>query len=147
MKVIELIDKIYNRTKSGELSHHAKKLIAKHNLIIEEEIDLIRAVLIVSELSNKDKRISITNELMSAIDTCKEVIEPINFRESSYKQVCKFYHPDNVDTGSEQMFKFIQEIREFLWDYKGKPKKKIYEGDWDFERQYDSMSEEEKLRF
>lgn len=145
MKVIELLDIMYKRNKSGELSHFAKKLLIKHNISENDDISEIKATIIASEISNKEKRIAVIESILSNIENNVEIITPIDIRNNTYKTVCKFYHPDNVNsTGNAEMFRFVQEVKEYLWNSKGVPRKEIRNTSWDYENQLDKMTEEEK---
>ncbi|MGL5961239.1 MAG: hypothetical protein ACRCZ0_04745, partial [Cetobacterium sp.] len=77
-----------------------------------------------------------------ALDVLEGVVEVINnvclkldvLRKESYKRVCGIFHPDNRDTGSEESFKFIQEVKEFLWNCDGVPKDKVKFVSWKAEK-------------
>lgn len=133
IKTIDLIDMIYNRKKDGSLNHHSLKLITKHSLNIEEEIEVSQAILIVSTLSNSIKRTEVIEKLLSLKEEKEQM--SMDLRKNTYKQVCKHYHPDNIDTGSENVFKFIQEIKEVFWDYLGNPRKNLINLSWDKEKE------------
>lgn len=140
MKVIEFIDLIYKRKKDNTISHFASKLINKYNLDIDGEIEIINAIIISSSISNSQKREEVITKLTEMLNTKAEVVEPIDILNNSYKSVCKFYHPDNIETGNDTMFKFVQQLREYLWDYKGYPNTKVEcKGVWDSQRKRDKF--------
>lgn len=142
MRVIELIDLIYKRKKDNTISHFASKLINKYNLDIDGEIEIINAIIISSSISNSQKREEVITKLTEMLNTKAEVVEPIDILNNTYKSVCKFYHPDNLETGNDTMFKFVQQLREYLWDYKGVPNTKIEcKGKWDAQRKRDRFKE------
>lgn len=73
------------------------------------------------------------------MDIVNNIIEEAKFhlnelREKTYKQIARIFHPDNKETGSEKSFQFIQEIKEYFWDYTGKPRKEIKKWSWDMEK-------------
>lgn len=133
IKVIDFLDMIYNRKKDGSINHHSSKLIEKHSLNIEEEIDVSQAILIASTLSNTEKRIKVIDKLLSLKEKKEQMT--MELRKHTYKQVCRHYHPDNLETGSENVFKFIQEIKEVFWDYLGNPRKMLINLSWDKEKE------------
>lgn len=133
IKTIDLIDMIYKRKKDGSLNHHSKKLITKHNLDTEGEIEVSDAIIMASRLSNSTKRTEVIEKLLS-LKKKKEQLT-MELRKNTYKQVCRHYHPDNLDTGSENVFKFIQDIKEVFWDYLGNPRKMLINLSWDRERE------------
>lgn len=142
MKVIELIDLIYKRKKDNTISHFASKLINKYNLDIDGEIEIINAIIISSSISNSQKREEVITKLTEMLNTKAEVVEPIDILNNTYKSVCKFYHPDNLETGNDTMFKFVQQLREYLWDYKGKPTIRTeHNGNWDSQRKDDKFKD------
>ncbi|MGL6024154.1 MAG: hypothetical protein ACRC0F_06020, partial [Cetobacterium sp.] len=58
-------------------------------------------------------------------------------RTKSYKQVARELHPDS-DTGDTESFQFLQEVKEFLWDYSGQPRKVIDKVKWSLEKEFAS---------
>jgi len=135
MKVIELLDLIYNRKKDNTLSSFAIKFLNTYSLNEQDDIDVKQAIILVSNLSNKEKRNNIIKTLVNKIEEKEQVREVIDLRNNTYKQVCKFYHPDNLETGNSNMFRFVQEIKELLWDYNGVPKKDIDRyGSWESDK-------------
>lgn len=121
MKVVELIDVVYKRKKDGELSYHAKNFIYKHKLDVENTLTNDEAMKLIVKINNADKRELALQYLID--NKCND--KSIDIRNSTYKQVCKFYHTDNQDTGNEIMFQFIQEIKEYLWEWNGSPVSEI----------------------
>lgn len=139
MKIIELIDLIYSRKKDNTLSHHAKKFIKKYSLNIEEEIEIDSAILLATTISNSEKRNSVVAQLLEVKNKSTKKGLTIDLRTNSYKKVCRHFHPDNLETGDENTFKFIQEIKESFWDYLGNPRKEISKLEWDLEKEMKSF--------
>ena len=131
MKVASLLDLIYKRTKDGELSHHAKKFLEKFGVDESVDVEVKDAILMATSISNTEKRNKVVEYLLTLLDN------NINLREVTYKQACAFYHPDNVSTGSEVVFKFIQDVKWALWDYRGEVRKHIISVDWKKEKSVD----------
>lgn len=133
IKVMDFLNMIYNRKKDGSLSHHALKLVKNSNLDTEGEIEVSEAIIIASRLSNSTKRTETIERLLSLKKKNEQLT--MELRKNTYKQVCRHYHPDNLDTGSENVFKFIQDIKEVFWDYLGNPRKMLINLSWDREKE------------
>ena len=141
MKVERLVDIVYKRKKDGSLSYHANKFIEKHKLDIEKELSREEALYILININNKDKRELVLKELLTEIEPKQD----LNLREVTYKEACKFYHPDNKSSGSINMFKFIQEVKEYLWEWTGEPVKEIFgKNDWNEDRIFDNLTKKDQ---
>lgn len=113
------------------MDRHAITFMVKNNL--KEDMDVSeRELMILSQsLSSKEKRVDLINALLDCMGSCIQSVA--TWRKRTYKQVAKELHPDS-DTGGNEDFQFLQEIKEFLWDYKGQPRKKIIQHYWSIER-------------
>ena len=136
MKVIEFLDKIYKKKKDGSISHHAKKFLENNGLDLEQEITIQQAIILSSQISNKDKRAKMLEFLAGEITVTTTERKDVNLREVSYRDACKFYHPDNQQTGSNVIFQFLQNAKYSLWDYQGSPRREICDYEWKKEKAY-----------
>ncbi|MGL6024530.1 MAG: hypothetical protein ACRC0F_07935 [Cetobacterium sp.] len=120
--------------KTGDFSHHAYTLIKKHGLSIDEEVDVKKLIVIASSFGNskatKEKTINFLLNSFSCTIESGESASPTILREKGYKECCKIFHPDNNITGDEEMFKFIQIIKEAFWDEDYNPRPKIKHLKW-----------------
>lgn len=137
MTLLDILEKVYGRKKSGELSHHAIRFCEKYNLDLYGENDVEKMAIAFSMLSNKEKKEMALKLLF--IDIKKETkedkdVDIMCLRSKTYKECCRLFHPDNKETGSENIFKFIQEIKFAFWDCDGKPRNEIECYNWDDER-------------
>lgn len=133
MKLFDILIEVYGRKKNGDISHHAINFCKKNELDIEKEYDKTTLVLALSKISNSEKREKALMMVMSIKEEVKNV--DINIlRQENYKTCCKIFHPDNKETGDENVFKFIQEVKYAFWDCDGSVKKEIEYYDWDTQR-------------
>lgn len=141
MTLLEMLDRLYKRKKSGELSNLALNFCKKNNLDLNKEYSNDELIIACSTLSNKEKRVAIitalTEEKPKQENKNTDLLE---LRRISYKDACKKYHPDNKITGDEGVFKFIQNYKYRFWKWDGTPTKDInapmY---WDYYRYYDNL--------
>jgi hypothetical protein len=114
-------------------SHYAYKFAEKHNLELGLEYSKMELLKLVIKFSSEATR----EKALNIVSTIKENCFKLgSLRTESYKKICSVFHPDNNDTGDEESFKVIQEIKEFLWDYKGSPRKEIKLWQWGNEREF-----------
>lgn len=133
MKLFDILIEVYGKKKNGDISHHAINFCKKNELDIEKEYDKTTLVLALSKVSNSEKREKALMMVMSIKEEVKKV--DINIlRQENYKTCCKIFHPDNKETGDENVFKFIQEVKYAFWDCDGVTKKEIEYYDWDTQR-------------
>lgn len=129
MKLFDILIEVYGRKKNGDISHHAINFCKKNELDIEKEYDKTTLVLALSKVSNSEKREKALMMVMSIKEEVKNV--DINIlRQENYKTCCKIFHPDNKETGDENIFKFIQEVKYAFWDCDGVIKDRISHYDW-----------------
>lgn len=142
MTVKKLVDLIYKRKKDGQLSFHANRFLEKHNLNIDRDLTKEETMFILITINSQDKRELVLKELLSEVEEKQD----LNLREVTYKEACKYYHPDNLDTGSSNIFKFIQDIKEYIWEWDGKPVEDIYKRNWKEAERYNKLSPQEAMR-
>lgn len=134
MKLFDILIEVYGRKKNGDISHHAINFCKKNELNIEKEYDKTTLVLSLAKISNSEKREKALMMVMSIEETTKNV--DINIlRQENYKTCCRIFHPDNKETGDDNVFKFIQDVKFAFWDCDGVPKKEIEYYDWDIQRE------------
>lgn len=138
MKLKELIARIYGVKKDNiTIKHFGINFVNKNGLDLEKEYTtkesvLSEVIILLTDLKKRQTAISIINELI--VETVKEVgMKLLDIRSKTYKQVARICHPDS-DTGDTESFKVLQGIKEFFWDYKGEPRKKVEKGDWKKEK-------------
>lgn len=132
MKIFSILKSVYGVKKDGNLKSYAVKFCEKHNLDINGDYECSQLILAFSNISNKDKKelaLRMILDEMQEISSNKEIDIQI-LREKDYKTCCRIFHPDNKDTGNENIFKFIQNIKMAFWDCDGKPKNMIEYYDW-----------------
>jgi hypothetical protein len=135
MLVIDFLNMAYKKGKNG-LSKLAINFMMKHDLKENMEVSEEKLILLSQHLSNKEKKIKIITALLEIVSnkaSTKTKSTVGEWRNSSYKQVTRELHPDS-DTGTTEAFQFLQEIKEYLWDYKGEPRKEIKKSDWKREK-------------
>lgn len=140
MLVREFLELAYPLKKSGELSKNAIKFMEKHELQEDNDINEQELIILAQHLSSKEKRINIIKILLEKLDKQETTVSKCNvgeWRIKSYKQVAKEVHPDS-ENGDTKSFQFLQEIKEFLWDYKGEPRKTIEKKRWEVEKLLDT---------
>lgn len=141
MKLFDILVEVYGKKKNGDISHYAINFCKKNNLDIEKEYDKTILVLALAKISNSDKREKALTMVMSVKETTENV--DINIlRQENYKTCCRIFHPDNRETGNENIFKFIQDIKYAFWDCDGVPKERISYYDWS--KQKDNRKKWEK---
>jgi hypothetical protein len=141
MLVREFLGIAYKSGKNG-LTKLAINFMVKHNLKEDMDVREDKLILLSQHLSNKEKRIEIITLLLKNMSIKSQGEAVVNkktsvgtWRNSNYKQIAKELHPDS-DTGCTEAFQFLQEVKEFLWDYKGVPKTEIKYWSWKEEREY-----------
>ncbi len=72
-------------------------------------------VLSLSKISNSLKREKALNIVMSIEEYNDNKVDINIIRQENYKTCCKIFHPDNKDTGNENVFKFIQDVKFAFW--------------------------------
>ncbi|MGL5960777.1 MAG: hypothetical protein ACRCZ0_02335 [Cetobacterium sp.] len=133
---------IYGMNKANtQPSYHVYKFAERNGLELGRELTKQELCDLAVKFSSLDKR----EKAMSIIHTIVEVVERAIvkldiLRKESYKRVCKVFHPDTTETGSEESFKFIQDIKEYFWDYKGQPRESIVRLDWAKEKKFKESS-------
>lgn len=70
------------------------------------------------------------NIVMSTEEVNTNKVDINILRQENYKTCCKIFHPDNKDTGDENVFKFIQEIKYYFWDCEGNSREDISYFKW-----------------
>lgn len=138
MLVRDFIRMAYKIKKDGGLPKQAISFLVKHSLKENEEKSERELILISQSLSNADKRINIITTLLDIMEGNMVIVGGNNtgeWRSKTYKQVAKELHPDS-ETGDTDSFQFLQEIKEFLWDCEGNPRKEIVHCSWEIERRY-----------
>ncbi|MGL4998395.1 MAG: hypothetical protein ACRC5T_05445, partial [Cetobacterium sp.] len=136
-----------NKSKT-QASHHVYKFAERNSLELNKDYSKKELYRFAVKFSSEKAR-------NRALDVLEGVVEVINnvclkldvLRKESYKRVCGIFHPDNRDTGSEESFKFIQEVKEAFWDYKGKPRKKVDPTNWEMEKRIDNESVYDFMNF
>lgn len=134
MKLFDILVEVYGKKKDGNISHHALNFCKKYELDIEKEYDKTTLVLSLSKISNSLKREKALNIVMSTEDGNTNKADINILRQENYKTCCKIFHPDNKDTGDENVFKFIQEIKYYFWDCDGNPREDISYFKWSKEK-------------
>ena len=144
MKIFSILKSVYGVKKDGNLKSYAVKFCEKHNLDINGDYECSQLILAFSNISNKDKKElalrmildemqekSTNKEIdVQAVKESKKEIDIQILRQKDYKTCCRIFHPDNTNTGNENIFKFIQDVKMAFWDCDGKPKKDIEFYDW-----------------
>lgn len=132
--LLEILEKVYGRNKNGELKKIALNFCKKHNLDLNGENKIEDLAVAFSTLTNKEKKEIAIRMLFSEINVekveVKSDVDMLSIRKSTYKEACRKFHPDNLDTGSEGVFKFIQDVKMSFWDCEGNPRKEIKTRDW-----------------
>lgn len=136
MKIREFLEKVYGVKKDNKLSHYAVNFVKKYNLDLDEEktiSELKDITILFSSLKVREKAIAILNSFVeNVVETVKVTLTDL--RTKTYKQIARILHPDS--NGSESEFKVLQDIKESLWDYQGKPRKDIKNISWESEKNY-----------
>ena len=136
MLVKEFLNLCYKVNKNGSLSKLAISFMVKHNLKDNQDVSEEGLIILTQHLSSKEKRIQITKVLLERLmnkPTQKSNIG--SWREKTYKQVARELHPDS-ETGDTKSFQFLQDVKEYFWDYKGEPRKEIKFWEWRHEKEY-----------
>lgn len=135
MLVRDFLKEVYSISKSGKFHASAIKFMDKHNLTEEMEVENSTLILMAQDLSNKDKRKKIINILLEGLKSITNEVglKLSDLREKTYKQIAKFAHPDS-STGDNKSFQVLQEIKEFMWDYLGNPRKEVKKFTWELEK-------------
>lgn len=135
MKLLEVLEKVYKRKKNGELTYHAINFCKKNNLDIDKDYSTRELILAFSTLSSKEKRIMALDIITKEDKPVRNIgINLLEIRKMSYKESCRVYHPDNILTGNNGIFQFLQEVKCAFWHCDGRPKDKIRYFDWDEEK-------------
>lgn len=143
MKLIEILEKVYGRTKKGNLSHHAIKFCEKYNLNIDGDNSMEEMMVAFSMLSNKEKREK-AMRMLASTQNRKEARDTdlLGLRKMTYKEACRKFHPDNLSTGDIGVFKFIQNYKYRFWEWNGEPTKNINcSRYWSYYEYYDRLIE------
>lgn len=135
MKLFDILVEVYGKKKDGNISHHALNFCKKYELDIEKEYDKTTLVLSLSKISNSLKREKALNIVMSIEEYNDNKVDINIIRQENYKTCCKIFHPDNKDTGNENVFKFIQDVKFAFWDCDGVVKKHISYYDWSIQKE------------
>lgn len=136
MLVREFLELAYPLKKSGELSKNAIKFMEKHELQEDSNVSEQDLIILAQHLSSKEKRINIIKILLEKLDKQEVIVSKCNvgeWRTKSYKQVAKEVHPDS-ETGDTKSFQFLQEVKEYLWDFEGNPRKEFVKVKWSREK-------------
>lgn len=142
MSLLEILEKVYGRTKSGKLSHHAIKFCEKYKLNIDGENSFDDMMVAFSMLSNKDKREIAIRLLLDSNRKEERNTDLLGLRKMTYKEACRKFHPDNICTGDVGVFKFIQNYKYRFWEWNGKPTKNINGSRyWSYYKYYDELVE------
>lgn len=135
MLVKEFLNLCYKVNKNGSLSKLAISFMVKHNLKDNQDVSEEDLIVLTQHLSSKEKRIQITKILLERLVNKSTKNSGVgSWREKTYKQVAKELHPDS-ETGDIKSFQFLQEVKEYFWDYKGNPRNKIGKGNWEIEKE------------
>ncbi|MGL5961677.1 MAG: hypothetical protein ACRCZ0_06970 [Cetobacterium sp.] len=134
MLVKDYMKLVYKAKNDGGLSKIAITFMVKHDLKENAEKSEQELILISQHLSNKDKRIEVVSILLGQLSVSPKP-NVGQWRTKSYKQVARELHPDS-DTGDTESFQFLQEVKEFLWDYSGQPRKIIDKVTWSLEKEF-----------
>lgn len=138
MKLFDILIEVYGRKKSGDISHHAINFCKKNELDIEKEYDKTTLVLSLAKISNSEKR----EKALTIAMSIEENVDINILRHENYKTCCRIFHPDNKETGNENVFKFIQDVKFAFWDCDGNIKERISYYDWS--KQKDNRKKWEK---
>ncbi|MGL4425285.1 MAG: hypothetical protein ACRCZ0_03030 [Cetobacterium sp.] len=129
---------IYGMNKANtQPSHHVYKFAERNGLELGREFTKQEMCDLAVKFSSLDKREKAMGIIHSIVEVVEKTIVKLDIlRKESYKRVCKVFHPDTTETGSEESFKFIQDIKEYFWDYKGQPRDSIDKWEWLDEKDY-----------
>lgn len=131
MKLLEVLEKVYKRKKNGELTYHAINFCKKNNLDIDKDYSTRELILAFSTLSSKEKRTIALDIITKEDKPVKNVgINLLEIRKMSYKESCRVYHPDNILTGNNGIFQFLQEFKMYFWDFEGNPRTDVSYWNW-----------------
>ncbi|MGL5961919.1 MAG: hypothetical protein ACRCZ0_08200 [Cetobacterium sp.] len=135
MKFKEIIDKCYKPKKDGSIGFYGMKFAEKCGFGVDCELTEYEALSTLLNLS-KEKQVAVFGLIKSKFESDKRSEPTIgDTRILTYKQFAKLVHPDSIG-GSDSSFKALQELKEFLWDYNGQPRKKISLWQWSHEREF-----------
>jgi hypothetical protein len=134
MRFVEIIDVCYKRKKDGSLSQNAINFASKCGKNIDEELSEYESLSTIFYLSKQKQPLA-----FELIRKEFEVKEPTlgDARVMTYKQFAKLVHPDFTG-GKDDSFKALQEVKEFLWDYKGVPRPKVKQYYWSVEKEIEN---------
>lgn len=134
MLVKEFLNLCYKVNKNGNLSKLAISFMVKHNLKDNQDVSEEDLIILTQHLSSKEKRIQITKVLLERLVNKSTKNSGVgSWREKTYKQVARELHPDS-ETGDTKSFQFLQEVKEYFWDYKGNPRNGIFHVKWSREK-------------
>ncbi|MGL5971649.1 MAG: hypothetical protein ACRCZL_06575, partial [Cetobacterium sp.] len=131
MLIRDFLKLAYTTKKGVFMNRHAITFMVKNNLKEDMDVSERELIILSQSLSSKEKRVDLINALLDCMSCCVQGVA--TWRKRTYKQVAKELHPDS-DTGNKDDFQFLQEIKEFLWDCNGSPRKDIKKISWEIEK-------------